>query len=365
MAVVAAVESELSIRATGVKTTVPEDNIARLMYYLNCMHNCIPGDVVPSMFTNYSRYYSLSDDEKTAVVGLSVLLSPDLLLGKVIFPVDNSSQLLNGMTNEFYDLREAKRLLAGAATAEGVLILEGKTVDVTKIMVFTENWLMKFFINPLKSEAWRIRQLSHEGSSSPRPISYSSSSYPSSNTSRRNTGKCGSYCAAFFGLLAVIGVVVGIGTSAWLTYNCDSGWVSTYLWQECCHSCFVSSADVCSLAFGGDNKCIEIDSNNFPTSNYILGTKIAGIITAVLVLAAYYNQIRYTFYGGTTKTRCILSLFLVAAAGIATLVLFALDDSVRNLRSTNAWKFGYSADLFALGLAVEILPLLYLCCRGV
>jgi len=366
---IGSVETELSIRAVGVSVNIAEDNIAKLMYYLNSMHTCLGGDVIPDQFTDHRKYYSLSNDEKTAVVALSVLLSPDLLMGKVIFPVENGNPILNGSNNEFYDLTEAKRLLAGAATAEGIIIMEGKTVNVTKIMVFTANWLTKFFLNPLKGEAWRVRQLTGGGGSnnSSPARTYSSGSgegVPSGGGgSRRNCGPHWAYLMAFIGFAALMFIIVGYGTSAWLRADCTvSGWNSGFLWQSCCHDCVMSatSGNVCETLFGGNNKCISFDPTvDNPT--YLLITKIAGGVTSALVLLGFYCQIRYSFYRDVSKARCYLFQLLTIVVGVVALISFGIQKDVQDFRTAGG-HYGYSLDLFCIGLVIELIPVLYLCC---
>jgi len=364
MALVGSVETELSIRAVGVSVNIAEDNIAKLMYYLNSMHTCLGGEIIPDQFTDHRRYYSLSNDEKTAVVALSVLLSPDLLLGKVIFPVDNGNPLLNGSNNEFYDLTEAKRLLAGAATAEGIIIMEGKTVNVTKIMVFTTNWLTKFFLNPLKGEAWRVRNLGGGGGSAPARGYSSGGEGVSGGGSRRNCNPRWAYLMALVAFVALMFIIVGYGTSAWLRSDCPvSGWVSAYLWQSCCHDCVITSTgeNICESTFGGNNKCIAFDSA-FQNPIYLLITKIAGGVASALVLLGFYCQIRYSFFRDVSKARCYFFKLLAIVAGVVALVAFGIQQDVQDFRNSSGNHYGYSLDLFCLGLVLEVIPVLYLCC---
>jgi hypothetical protein len=47
----------------------------------------LPTKLINAKFTTASNYAYLSNDEKTAVVAVAYLFSPDVLLGKVFFPV--------------------------------------------------------------------------------------------------------------------------------------------------------------------------------------------------------------------------------------------------------------------------------------
>jgi len=150
----AIVQQGMHIEATGTRVSVPNNNIARLMYYLSCLNSCI--DFIPEEATQYSKYHLLSEGDKASIVALCVLVSPDLLLGKVLFPVPPGSPLLNGSSNEFYKITEASRILAADQVGDDVVVIDGKRVKVTKFMVLSETWLMNHYINPLKAEIGRL-----------------------------------------------------------------------------------------------------------------------------------------------------------------------------------------------------------------
>lgn len=158
------VRQGVHVEAIGQAVTVPDNGIAKLMYYLSCMSSCLE-DFIPREFTDYKNYYSLSEDMKAAIVALAILLKPEHIVGKVVFVVPPGNPLLNGYTNEFYKITEATQVLAGTATVQGTIIIEGRNVSISKIMVCTENWYHENLINPLKSELWRLEKAS--GSTDP------------------------------------------------------------------------------------------------------------------------------------------------------------------------------------------------------
>jgi len=143
------------------------------------MNSCLGGDVIPSQFTTFASYYTLTRDEEKAVVALSLVLSPDELLGKVIFAVESGSRVLNGSSCEFYKITEAKHLVAGAATSEGIVMFQGRTVKAVSFMVFTHAWVMTHFINPMKNQAYRLQSVPYQPRVSYQPPR-STSTYPSS-----------------------------------------------------------------------------------------------------------------------------------------------------------------------------------------
>jgi hypothetical protein len=77
---------QTNIRDTTSVADVPNSDIAKIMYYLNCVCYCIDyNDNDIRRFRNYANWASLSDDEDRLVFLLGLSLSPDLFIGKVFF----------------------------------------------------------------------------------------------------------------------------------------------------------------------------------------------------------------------------------------------------------------------------------------
>ncbi len=55
--------NKIKVEATGTKTTVTNDNIAKLMYYLDCVLKVIEYDR-SNKLTNYEHYYNLNNENK-------------------------------------------------------------------------------------------------------------------------------------------------------------------------------------------------------------------------------------------------------------------------------------------------------------
>jgi len=49
-------QTQISGRNTSVSVTVPRDNLARLMYYLNSVNSVLAGSPFPSYVTDYMNY---------------------------------------------------------------------------------------------------------------------------------------------------------------------------------------------------------------------------------------------------------------------------------------------------------------------
>lgn len=97
----AIVQQGVEIEAIGKQVTVPNDEFAKLMYYLSCMNTCLE-DFIPRQYTNYQNYYALSNETRGEILALVMILEPSKLLGKVIFLLPRGHPLLNGSSNEFY-----------------------------------------------------------------------------------------------------------------------------------------------------------------------------------------------------------------------------------------------------------------------
>ena len=134
---------QFQIRDTTKVANVPNNDIAKLMYYLNCVCYCINyNDNDIQRYTNYSRWASLSDQEDRMVFILAVSLSPDLFIGKVFFPSD---ELSRGMTGRFYEIGQIRHQLVVVPS----LVIAGRTCQVNRILAFKQEWLKEYYIDPI------------------------------------------------------------------------------------------------------------------------------------------------------------------------------------------------------------------------
>ena len=67
--------NSLKIEFTGKTITVPQNNIARLMYYLSVVMDVIQYKA-ESRLIDFNNYSQLSEEEKVAVYKLALLLNP-------------------------------------------------------------------------------------------------------------------------------------------------------------------------------------------------------------------------------------------------------------------------------------------------
>jgi len=148
-------QTDYNFKDDTIIVNVPHDDIARLMYYLHGVNYCL--DFVDKYYTDFENYHLLSNTQKQTVVALSVLLSPELLVNKVLF-LTNDPILLNNLSSRYLEVTEASHLLAGAFTAAESIVIEGRTINISKIMLCNEDWLRNNYFNRIERQAYRLTE---------------------------------------------------------------------------------------------------------------------------------------------------------------------------------------------------------------
>ena len=140
--------TEISIKKTGSATSVPKTPIAKLMYYFDCICTCVEANSDAQMrrLRAYNtNYASLSKDEEAKLLILCLALSPDKLIGSILFPVNDNE--LDGFTNQFYELSTVSTRLVVAQS----LLIGGQQRKVRKIMMFKKSWIENNYLDPFRS----------------------------------------------------------------------------------------------------------------------------------------------------------------------------------------------------------------------
>jgi hypothetical protein len=124
-------QTQIDVKRTTESVTVPDNDIAKLMYYMNCVCTTIDCNDNPEIqgFTDYSNWRSLSTDEQRQLVVLCYTFSPDIFEGKTFFQND---ALCIQYSNEFYEISQVSDQLAAARS----IIIAGRTRQVNKIMTY-------------------------------------------------------------------------------------------------------------------------------------------------------------------------------------------------------------------------------------
>ena len=137
--------NSIHVQAIGRTVTVPDNDIARLMYYLSCVDTVIRHDQTDRL-SDYENYYRLTKAEEDLLLQLVLLFNPKIFINAGIFIVDQSLLPYN-MDNEFYQITDQR---IGIHVNQEIII-GGKSVKVLKIMACNTEWLNRNYINPLNN----------------------------------------------------------------------------------------------------------------------------------------------------------------------------------------------------------------------
>ena len=133
--------NKIRIRDETVKTSVPDNDIARLMYYLKCVSSVLNYKGL-SQYTNYNKYYNLSSKEKNEVIQLANIFNPVILMKAKVFILKEDLDAGNRffkITDESMNFHAIRQIVIG-----------GITTKVLNIMLFKFNWLNNYYFLPLK-----------------------------------------------------------------------------------------------------------------------------------------------------------------------------------------------------------------------
>ena len=77
------------VYAFGERTSVPNDNVAKLMYYLSCVDIVINYNEIDRL-TDYQNYDLLTKDDMVELFKLVLLFNPKIFIDAGIFIIDES-----------------------------------------------------------------------------------------------------------------------------------------------------------------------------------------------------------------------------------------------------------------------------------
>ena len=134
----------LDVEKYGKATSVPYNNLAKLMYYLHCVFAVIEVDYNGKL-TDYKNYDRVSKKEEDLILALAILFSAKIMIENYIFFVDSKYSSYSS-TNDFYKLTDKK---IGIHVNSEVMI-GGISRKVLKIMGCSKNWLEEHYYEPMK-----------------------------------------------------------------------------------------------------------------------------------------------------------------------------------------------------------------------
>ena len=137
-----------NIGPTGHRVDVPENGIARLMYYLSCISTLINYDKIKDKYTDYEHYSLLSEPKKLKLIELIALLNPKLFIDAGIIIIDTNLLPDSTTDNQFYEITDQR---IGIHDGNEEIMVGGKSVKILKIMACNTEWLNRNYINPLNN----------------------------------------------------------------------------------------------------------------------------------------------------------------------------------------------------------------------
>ena len=137
--------SNVKVQTFGERTSVPDDDVAKLMYYLSCVDTVINYNEIDRL-SDYENYDLLSVDSLTELFKLVLLFNPEIFIEAGIFILDENL-LIYGMDNQFYQITDERI----GIHVNNEIMIGGRTVKVLKVMACNESWLIRNYYRPWKN----------------------------------------------------------------------------------------------------------------------------------------------------------------------------------------------------------------------
>ena len=138
-------EDRIRVEAIGRTVTIPNNDIARLMYYLSCVDTVISYDEL-DLLSDYENYDLLNAEQKELLLKLVEILHREIFIKAGIFIIDENL-IPDGFNNEFYQITDQR---IGIHINQEIMI-GGRYVTVLKIMACNVTWLNKYYYTPIKN----------------------------------------------------------------------------------------------------------------------------------------------------------------------------------------------------------------------
>ena len=197
--------NEIEIERIGKAVTIPNNDVARLMYYLHCVCTSIDCNREPDIqrFTCYDNWSSLSIDEQKALIVVCYAFSPDVLQDRVFF---HSDTLCGNSNNEFYTINQVRNQLVAAES----IVIAGRVRVVNQIMTYKMQWMKTYYFDPMQ------RLVTRFGTAAQRPAITNTPTYTPpvvrQRTTRKTSNKKGG-CICCIIVVIIIIIIISTTTS--------------------------------------------------------------------------------------------------------------------------------------------------------
>lgn len=193
----------LDVKPIGRTVTIPDDKLAKLMYYLDCVFTVIQIDE-STRLTDFQNYYYLTKEEEQTVLGLCALFNPKVMTELSLFIL--APELVPyGSSNEFYQITDDRI----GVHVNSEVVIGGRVVKVLKIMACKPAWIDKFFIQPAESYSRPQLTSGYNYSNNNYNRNNNYTNYRSNNTSNEGSNNsCKKKACYFFIVVIIICVIV-------------------------------------------------------------------------------------------------------------------------------------------------------------
>jgi len=135
-----------NVESRGSKCTVPDDDLAKVMYYLHCVTVGVGIDILQDDLVDYRNYRRLTATRIAAVLKCALELSPDELVGKLIF-IDDDRDICREFSNEFLTISAA----CNVVSIQRGMVIAGKVQgQPTNVMFCKSSWITNNYTRPLE-----------------------------------------------------------------------------------------------------------------------------------------------------------------------------------------------------------------------
>jgi len=131
---------------------VPNDEIAKLSFYLENIGGCIPG-AIDVAYTQYRHFASFSQEMKEAIVKICEIMEPSILENYAMKQVNQCDlgSTDSNCENAFITLTDRiNHPIVNNNNHEQVAGLNLTNRQITKMMIYTERWITNYYTTPLQ-----------------------------------------------------------------------------------------------------------------------------------------------------------------------------------------------------------------------
>lgn len=136
----------VNVSSFGAVVTIPDDDIARLMYYLRCVTLSLGLDILQDDLVDFRNYRKLNANRRRSVYKAALEYPPSFFNNKLIFKDDAGEIVTGSNTNDFINITTA----CNVVSVQRDFVLGGQVRDVTKVMFYKSSWLNKHYNRPIE-----------------------------------------------------------------------------------------------------------------------------------------------------------------------------------------------------------------------